>query len=67
MKHIPEYLLPKDGKKGLTEDDIGFVPLRKPGKLRGNRKGKGTKRGGFRVGSRKGDPLKTFKARRRTK
>ncbi|OAQ73510.1 ATP dependent RNA helicase (Dbp9) [Pochonia chlamydosporia 170] len=67
LKHIPEYLLPENGKKGLTESDIGFVPLRKPGKLRGQRKGKGTKRGGFRVGGRKGDPLKTFKARRRAK
>ncbi|KIE01628.1 ATP-dependent RNA helicase dbp9, partial [Metarhizium majus ARSEF 297] len=67
LKHIPDYLLPKDGKKGLTENDIGFVPLRKPGKLRGHRKGKGTKRGGSRVGARKGDPLKTFKARRKTK
>ncbi|EFY92327.1 ATP-dependent RNA helicase dbp9 [Metarhizium acridum CQMa 102] len=67
LKHIPDYLLPKDGKKGLTENDIGFVPLRKPGKLRDHRKGKGTKRGGFRVGARKGDPLKTFKARRKTK
>ncbi|KHO01223.1 ATP-dependent RNA helicase dbp9 [Metarhizium album ARSEF 1941] len=71
LKHVPEYLLPKDGKRGLTEDDIGFVPLRKPGKLRGHGKGKGkgkgTKRGGFRVGARKSDPLKTFKARRKTK
>ncbi|KAF5130386.1 ATP-dependent RNA helicase DBP9 [Metarhizium anisopliae] len=67
LKHIPDYLLPKDGKKDLTENDIGFVPLRKPGSLRGHRKGKGTKRGGSRVGARKGDPLKTFKARRKTK
>lgn len=51
----------------MTEDDIGFVPLRKAGKVRGHRKGKGTKRGAFKVGSRKGDPLKTFKARRKAK
>ncbi|KAK4090708.1 hypothetical protein Purlil1_4844 [Purpureocillium lilacinum] len=68
LKHIPDYLLPKEGKKALTEDDIGFVPLRKGGKARGHRKGKGTnKRGGFRAGGRKSDPLKTFKARRKTK
>ncbi|KAF4453960.1 ATP-dependent RNA helicase DBP9 [Fusarium austroafricanum] len=59
LKHIPEYLLPKDGKQALT-GDIGFVALRK------DRKGKGKKRG-FKVGSRKRDPLKTFKARRKTK
>ncbi|KAG6023048.1 ATP-dependent DNA/RNA helicase [Claviceps citrina] len=58
LKHVPEYLLPKDGKTGLTAEEIGFVPLRKAGKLRGHRKGKPCKRG------RKGDPLKTFKARR---
>ncbi|KAM0555750.1 hypothetical protein ACHAPJ_006144 [Fusarium lateritium] len=60
LKHIPEYLLPKDGKQALT-GDIGFVALRK------DRKGKGKKGRGFKVGSRKRDPLKTFKARRKTK
>ncbi|KAM0341560.1 hypothetical protein ACHAPU_010010 [Fusarium lateritium] len=60
LKHIPEYLLPKDGKQALT-GDIGFVALRK------DRKGKGKGRKGFKVGSRKRDPLKTFKARRKTK
>ena len=67
LKHVPDYLLPKDGKKGLTEDDVGFVPLRKTGKQRSQRRGKNMKRGSFRGGSRKGDPLKTFKARRKTK
>lgn len=59
---MPEYLLPKEGKKGLTSEEIGFVPMKKrDGK---NRKGKR----GFKVGARRGgDPLKTFKAKRRTK
>lgn len=61
LKHVPEYLLPPEGKKGLTSEQTGFVPLKKQD--RRNRKGKR----GFKVGSRKGDPLKTFKARRRTK
>ncbi|KAF4964706.1 hypothetical protein FSARC_7413 [Fusarium sarcochroum] len=60
LKHIPEYLLPKDGKQALT-GDVGFVAFRK------DRKGKGKKGRGFKVGSRKRDPLKTFKARRKTK
>lgn len=64
LKHIPDYLLPAEGKKALTADEVGFVPLRKESK-RGKAK-KGGKRG-FKVGSRKGDPLKTFKARRKTK
>ena len=65
LKHIPDYLLPKDGKKGLTEKEVGFVPLRRQGGPRGHRKGKGGKRV-FKVGGgRKGDPLKTFKAKRK--
>ncbi|KAF7543283.1 hypothetical protein G7Z17_g10859 [Cylindrodendrum hubeiense] len=61
LKHIPEYLLPKDGKQNL-DTDVGFVPLRKDRKGKSHRKGKG-----FKVGGRKRDPLKTFKARRKTK
>ncbi|OAR00914.1 hypothetical protein LLEC1_00611 [Akanthomyces lecanii] len=62
LKHIPEYLLPKEGKEALTTEKVGFVPLRKfGGKDRRARKGKSGKR----IGSRKGDPLKTFSARRR--
>ncbi|GKT99197.1 unnamed protein product [Fusarium langsethiae] len=60
LKHIPEYLMPKDGKQALT-GDVGFVAMRK------DKKGKGKKGRGFKVGSRKRDPLKTFKARRKTK
>lgn len=60
LKHIPEYLMPKDGKQALTED-VGFVAMRK------DKKSKGKKGRGFKVGSRKRDPLKTFKARRKTK
>lgn len=64
LKHVPDYLLPKEGKKGLTSEDIGFVGLRKrEGSVRQQRKGKR----GFKVGGRKSDPLKTFKARRKTK
>ncbi|KAH7131428.1 P-loop containing nucleoside triphosphate hydrolase protein [Dactylonectria estremocensis] len=57
LKHIPEYLLPKDGKQSL-DASVGFVPLRKDRKGKTQRKGKGFK---------KRDPLKTFKARRKTK
>lgn len=65
LKNVPDYLLPKEGKKGLTSEEIGFVPLRKGDKKsRGFKKGRGK---GFKVGARKGDPLRTFKARRKTK
>lgn len=66
LRHIPEYLLPADGRKALA-DEVGFVPLRKQGKIAGTRRnGRGTARRPGK-GGRKGDPLKTFKARRKTK
>lgn len=68
LKHVPDYLLPKEGKKALTEEEIGFVPLRKAGgKARGGRRGRAPRRGGMRSQGRKSDPLKTFRARRRAK
>ncbi|KAK2740935.1 ATP-dependent DNA/RNA helicase [Myotisia sp. PD_48] len=67
LKHVPDYLMPAKGKKGLTETDTGFVGF---GKTRENRirkareknrtKGRGGKKGGS---GRKADPLKTFKTR----
>ncbi|KAK4166796.1 ATP-dependent RNA helicase dbp-9 [Cladorrhinum sp. PSN259] len=67
LKHVPDYLLPKEGKKSLTSQDIGFVPFRKLDKDKRHRKG-GKKQQGrsFKVGGKK-DPLKTFKVRRKTK
>jgi ATP-dependent RNA helicase DDX56/DBP9 len=74
LKHVPEYLLPKEGKKALTADKVGFVPFRKEKdtRNRGLKKGKGKAghgRGGFKTGAgvRKRDPLKSFKGRRKTK
>ncbi|QYT03231.1 hypothetical protein H0G86_010201 [Trichoderma simmonsii] len=65
LKHVPDYLLPKEGRQALTAGDIGFVPLKKFGGRAGTKR-KGGKRGA-KAGVRKGDPLKTFKARRKTK
>ncbi|CAN8096648.1 unnamed protein product [Discula destructiva] len=64
-KHVPDYLLP-EGKKALTADQIGFVPLRKAGDPK-HRKGKFFKGKGKKIGGRKSDPLRTLKARRKTK
>lgn len=63
-KHVPDYLLP-EGKKALTADQIGFVPLRKAGD-RKHSKGKFFKGKGKKPGGRKSDPLRTFKARKKT-
>ncbi|KAI3401258.1 hypothetical protein diail_11964 [Diaporthe ilicicola] len=64
-KHVPEYLLPKEGKKALTADQLGFVPFKKQGDQKKRRskffKGKAKK-----VSGRKSDPLRTFKARKKT-
>jgi len=62
LKHVPDYLLPKEGKKALSEQQIGFVPFKKlDGKDRRRRKSKPKGRT-FKTGK---DPLKTFKVRRK--
>lgn len=66
LKHVPDYLLPKDGKKAITPSEVGFVPFKKvlDGKGRRSRVFKGK---GKRIGARKNDPLKSFKARSKAK
>ncbi|KAI1374934.1 DEAD-domain-containing protein [Hypoxylon crocopeplum] len=66
LKHVPDYLLPKDGKNAITPRDVGFVPFKKvlDGKGRRSRVFKGK---GKRIGGRKNDPLRSFKARSKTK
>ncbi|KAI1179959.1 ATP-dependent RNA helicase DBP9 [Nemania sp. FL0916] len=60
LKDVPDYLLP-EGKKKLTTNEVGFVPMKKvDGK---NRKGRTFKGKGKRSGGRKIDPLRSFKAR----
>jgi ATP-dependent RNA helicase DDX56/DBP9 len=67
MKHVPDYLLPKEGRKAITNGDFGFVGMTKPSENRirkaraaNKARGKGKKASG-----RKQDPLKTFKAKSR--
>ena len=67
LRHVPEYLLPSNGKKGIAGEDIGFVGLRKTtdnrirkARMQNRMKGKGKKPAG-----RKSDPLKTFNAKGR--
>ncbi|KAL3452804.1 P-loop containing nucleoside triphosphate hydrolase protein [Aspergillus insuetus] len=66
LKHIPEYLMPSKGKKGLSSEDVGFVGFRKTSENR-IRKARDKNRAKGRVGGRKTpgggrkvDPLKTF-------
>jgi ATP-dependent RNA helicase DDX56/DBP9 len=63
MKHVPDYLLPRDGKKAITTD-VGFVGIRKTSenRIRKARMLNKAKDRGKRAGGRNADPLKTFKA-----
>lgn len=68
LKHVPDYLLPKEGRKGISGGEIGFVGLRKPGE-KGGRKSKmlhKVKGRGRKLTGRKSDPLKTFKSKSRS-
>ncbi|KAI9723284.1 MAG: ATP-dependent DNA/RNA helicase [Candelaria pacifica] len=67
LKHVPEYLMPLNGKKSFGVSDIGFVGRSKTNenrirkaRMHNRAKGKGAKRAG-----RKADPLKTFNAKGR--
>lgn len=67
LRHIPDYLLPEDGRKAVA-DEVGFVPMKKQRRMTQGRKGagRGTARRGGKGGPKSRDPLKTFKARRKT-
>ncbi|KAL4878017.1 P-loop containing nucleoside triphosphate hydrolase protein [Aspergillus karnatakaensis] len=63
LKHIPEYLMPAKGKKGISTEDVGYVGFRKTSenrirKARDKNRGKG--KGRKPAGGRRVDPLKTF-------
>lgn len=65
LKHVPDYLMPTNGKNGIAAQDIGFVGVGKTSenrirkaRIQNRMKGKGRK-----VGGRKANPLKTFNAK----
>lgn len=67
LRHVPDYLMPSNGKKGIAGEEIGFVGLRKStdnrirkARMQNRMKGKDKKPAG-----RKSDPLKTFNAKGR--
>jgi ATP-dependent RNA helicase DDX56/DBP9 len=68
LKHVPEYLIPAKGRKGLAAKELGFVGLRKTTgenrirKARMHNRNKGRKSG---AGARKVDPLRSFNAKGR--
>ena len=65
LKHVPDYLMPSNGKNVIAAQNIGFVGMRKTSENRNRKtrmqnrmKGKGKK-----IGARKADPLKIFNAK----
>lgn len=68
LKHVPDYLLPREGKKAIAPGDVGFVGIRKTSenRIRKARLANRAKGRGKKVGGRKVDPLKTFKAKSRS-
>ncbi|KAE8385308.1 ATP-dependent DNA/RNA helicase [Aspergillus alliaceus] len=63
LKHIPEYLMPSKGKKGISSQDVGFVSMRKQNENRirkAREKNRGKGKGRKPTGVKKVDPLKTF-------
>ncbi|KAL8677584.1 MAG: hypothetical protein Q9186_005993 [Xanthomendoza sp. 1 TL-2023] len=67
LKHIPDYLMPSIGKRGLASADVGFVGFRKEteNRVRKARMQKRMSRSGRKPANRKLDPLKTFNAKGR--
>ena len=67
LRHVPEYLMPSNGKRGIAGEDIGFVGLKKTtdnrirkARMQNRMRGKGIK-----SARRKSDPLKSFNAKGR--
>jgi ATP-dependent RNA helicase DDX56/DBP9 len=69
LKHVPDYLVPAKGRKGLTANEVGFVGMGRTSenKLRKARIHNRSKGKGARTAGRRLDPLKSFNARGRKK
>lgn len=67
LKHVPEYLMPSNGKNGIVAQDLGFISMRKTteNRIRKARMQNRLKAKGKKPVGRKADPLKTFSAKGR--
>lgn len=67
LKHVPDYLMPNNGKIATAGGDVGFIPMRKTtdNRIRKARMRKSLK-GKKKAERRKADPLQTFNAKRRS-
>jgi ATP-dependent RNA helicase DDX56/DBP9 len=65
LKHVPDYLMPAKGRKGLSVDEVGFVGVRKDTANRIRRARMEKRMKGKGKGGKRSDPLKSFgKARK---
>ncbi|KAL8996907.1 MAG: hypothetical protein Q9188_006458 [Gyalolechia gomerana] len=67
LKHIPDYLMPSNGRRGLAGNDIGFVGFRKTtdNRIRKARMHKRLSGKGRKPASKKPNPLQSFNAKAR--
>ncbi|KAI9754996.1 MAG: ATP-dependent DNA/RNA helicase [Chaenotheca gracillima] len=70
LKHVPDYLLPKNKEKGIMQQaEVGFVGFGRTSenrirKARAHNRAKARRGGGGGSGGRKADPLKSFRGKR---
>lgn len=67
LKHVPDYLMPSNGRRGLANIDVGFVGFRKTtdNRIRKARLHKRMSGKGRKPTTRKPNPLQTFNAKGR--
>lgn len=67
LKHVPDYLMPSSGNKGIARGEVGFVGLRKTtdNRIRRARTHNRMKGKGRKTTVKKSDPLKSFNAKGR--
>ena len=65
LRHVPEYLMPAKGRKGIAANELGFIGLHKTGenRIRSARMHNRNKGRRTHTGARKIDPLRSFNAK----
>ncbi|KAI9846410.1 MAG: ATP-dependent DNA/RNA helicase [Sclerophora amabilis] len=64
LKHVPDYLLPKNREQGLKSKDIGYVGMGKTSQNRIRNARMQNRARGRRASGKKADPLKSFRGKR---
>ena len=67
LKHVPEYLMPAKGRKGLTANEVGFVGVGRTSENKLRKAVRSNRNRGKKMTGKRLDPLKSFNARGRGK